>query len=448
MITRFDLFNTSFRDLNEVAGIYDGYYGLSLKEFRMSDLYQITALSAQSTIEIFNGNDTFQEALLPTSSLWTMVDVGYKSCTIGMHSLLKETAKKADSDVFQDLLYMRENKERIKKTAKIIKESIKNYESYIETILQDQVNNLQKIKIERSEADFTDASSPIDVVQKEILIKTRKYRNPIYMIGVFLTNLIGNNQPAQTFLGLSDFVKKYDMQTFYSIFGGKMEIEYLDEFEEVIDKPLKKMAESIQDTYYHMRYYDLIPGADNAWRATVIIHCLETLIDECILIEDDKVSVRRAQKFSDELKSHASTKTWIGYDGIQEGSIVKSIQRVLQSMGLFSGGITGKFGEITHAAVIRFQENALNEDGKKLTVDGRVGKQTRWALENPQESYVPYIEAQKKKDEKSEKEKSSKGKEKSEAKDLPKENVEASAKVKWPNVKVDDTGKPEKTVII
>lgn len=447
MITRYSIFKNRPDSLNEVAGIYDGYYGLSLDEFRMSDLYQITALSAQSTIEIFNGNDAFQESLLPTSSIWSMVDAGYKSCTSGMYALLKETSKKSDSDVFQDLLYMKENKERIKKTAKIIKQGIANYESYLETILHDQVNNLQKIKIERSEADFTDASSPIDVVQKEILIKTRKYRNPIYMIGVFLTNLIGGSQPAQTFLGLSDFVKKYDIQTFHSIFGGKIELEYLEEFEDVIDVPLKKMAESIQDTYYHMRYYDLIPGADNAWRSTVIIYCLNTLIDECILIEEDRVSAKRANKFSDELKSHSATKTWIGYDGIQEGSIVKSIQRILQSMGLFGGGITGKFGELTHAAIIRFQENALNADGKRLTVDGRVGKQTRWALENPRESYVPYIKAKEAKEEKDDKP-DAKSKDVANKPTVKSGNDEVESKNKWPDVKVDGDGKPNKPIII
>lgn len=445
MITRYSLFKNRSIALNEVSGIYDGYYGLSLKEFRMSDLYQITALSAQSTIEIFNGNDTFQEALLPTSSLWTMIDVGYKSCTVGMYSLLKENYKKSDTDVFQDLLYMSENKDRIRNVAKVLKQSIKNFESYLNTIQLDQINNLKKVKIERSEADYTDASSPIDVVQKEILIKTRKYRNPIYMIGVFLTNLIGNAQPAQTFLGLSDFVKKYDIQTFHSIFGEKIELEHLEEFEDVIDKPLKKMAESIQDTYYHMRYYDLIPGADNAWRSSVIIHCLEVLIDQCILIEDSKMSVKRAQKFSEELKAHSQTRTWIGYEGIQEGSVIKSIQRILQSMGLFRGGITGKFGDLTHQGVISFQENAINEDGKKLTVDGRVGKHTRWALENLDKSYLPYIkEAEEKKKEESISDKpTAPSKEKDQKPSAPKKEDK-----KWPEIKIDRDGKPDRTIVI
>ena len=301
----------------------------------------------------------------------------------------------------------------------------------METILPDQVTNLKKIKIERSDSTFSDASSPIDVVQKEILIKTRKYRNPIYMVGVFLTNLISNYQPSQTFMSLSDFVKKHDLTLFHSIFGESTEIPNLSEFESVMEKPLKKMSESIEDTYYHMRYYDLIPGADNAWRTTVIVHCLETLIDNCILIEEEKISKRLAQKYSTELSSHAETKTWIGYSGIQEGSIVKSIQRILQSMGLFKGGITGKFGELTHNAVIRFQENSYNEEGKKMKVDGRVGKQTRWALENLTKSYIPYVvQEEAEKEEKTKKEKSDK-----ESK-------------QWPDAEANVEGKPKKSMII
>ncbi len=429
MITRYNKFKES--KLNEIAGIYDGYYGLTLKEFRMSDLYQITALSAQSTIEIFNGNETFQDALLPTSSLWDMVDVGYKSCTSGMMTLLEHSTSQTDVEVYQDLLYLKENKDKVKKAAKIIKQDIENYKSYLNTILPDQIKNLKKVKIERSDADFTDASSPIDVVQKEILIKTRKYRNPIYMIGVFLTNLMGNYQPSQIFLGLSDFVKKYDISTFHSIFGESNEIDYLTEFESVIEKPFKKLAESIQDTYYHMRYYDLIPGADISWRATVLVHCLELLIDNCILIEEEKISSKLASKFAKELESYSPNKTWIGYNGIQEGAIIKVIQKILQAMGIFKGGITGKFGELTHSAIIRFQENSMNENGRKLTVDGRVGKQTRWALENLSDSYMPYVTA-KKEDEKKKKEL---------------KPIKKSDKV-WPNVESDEKGEPKEPVII
>lgn len=427
MITRYNIFSKNKSGkLNEIAGIYDGYYGLTIEEFRMSDLYQITALSAQSTIDIFNGNETFQDALLPTSSIWNVINIGYKSCTVGMMSLLEQTITKSDVDVYQELLYMKENKDRVKRTAKILKRDIENYKSYLNTIVLDQIKNLKKVKIEKSDADFTDASSPIDVVQKEILIKTRKYRNPIYMIGIFLTNLMGNYQPSQTFLGLSDFVKKYDIKTFHSIFGENSELEYLSEFEDVIEKPLKKLVESILDTYYHMRYYDLIPGADNAWRTTVIVHCLELLIDNCILVEEEKISVRLANKHSKELTSYSETKTWIGYDGLQEGSIIKVIQKILQAMGLFNGGVTGKFGELTHGAVIRFQENSTNKDGKKLKVDGRIGKQTRWALENLMDSYSPY--------------KKTKGQQ---------EETKSNDKdVVWPSTKVDKEGKPKKSVII
>lgn len=394
----------------------------------MSDLYQITALSAQSTIEIFNGNDTFQDALMPTSSVWDMIDVGYKSCTSGMMTLLKENFKKSDIEAFEDLLYMKENKEIIKKVAKVLKTDIQNFKSYLETILPDQVTNLKKIKIERSDSTFSDASSPIDVVQKEILIKTRKYRNPVYMVGVFLTNLIGNYQPAQTFLSMTDFVKKYDLAVFHSIFGSSSAINNLDEFETIVEKPLKKLAESFLQTYYHMRYYDLIPGADNAWKAVVIAHALEVLIDNCILVEEDKISATLAIKFSKEIKNHAQTKTWIGYEGIQESSIIKSIQKTLQAMGLFKGGITGKFGELTHTAVIKFQENAVNKEGKRIKVDGRIGNQTRWALENLSDSYIPY----KKKEDVEEKKKESKKK----------------GEMVWPDVNKKEDGKPKKPVII
>ena len=424
MITRFNKFKET--KLNEIAGIYDGYYGLTLKEFRMSDLYQITALSAQSTIEIFNGNDTFHDALLPTSSLWNMIDVGYKSCTIGMMSLLKQSTSQTDVEVYQDLLYLKDNKDKVKGAAKIIKRDIENYKSYLSTILPDQIKNLKKVKIDRSDADFTDVSSPIDVVQKEILIKTRKYRNPIYMIGIFLTNLMGNYQPSQTFLGLSDFTKKFDLTTFHSIFGESTEIDYLSEFENVIETPLKKLSESIQDSYYHMRYYDLIPGADISWRATVLVHCLEMLIDNCILVEEEKISAKLASRFSEELDSFAPSKTWIGYNGIQEGNIIKVIQKILQAMGLFKGGITGKFGELTHAAVIRFQENSINKDEKKLTVDGRIGKHTRWALEHLKDSYLPYVNS--KKEDKT-------------VKDKDKEKV-------WPNGESNAKGEPKEPVII
>ena len=423
MITKFDIFTNN--RLNEIAGIYDGYYGTPLNNFRMSDLYQITSLSAQSTIEIFNGNDTFQEALLPTSSLWDMVNIGYKSSTVGMLSLLKSNFKKSDVEAFEELLYMKENKDIIKKVAKFLKNDIENFKSYLDTILSDQVSNLKKIKIERSDSSFSDASSPIDVVQKEILIKTRKYRNPVYMIGVFLTNLIGNYQPAQNFLSLSDFVKKFDLSIFHSIFGNSEPIQDLDEFVSIVDKPLKKLAESLLQTYYHMKYYDLIPGADNAWKSVVIVYALETLIDNCILIEEEKISATLAIKFSKEIKKYPQTKTWIGYDGVQEASIIKSIQKTLQAMGLFKGGITGKFGELTHGAIIKFQENATNEEGKRIKVDGRIGKQTRWALENLKDSYIPY----KKKEEESDKKKK-------------------KGEVVWPDVKPNEDGKPKKPVII
>ena len=423
MITKFDIFTNN--RLNEIAGIYDGYYGTPLNNFRMSDLYQITSLSAQSTIEIFNGNDTFQEALLPTSSLWDMVNIGYKSSTVGMLSLLKSNFKKSDVEAFEELLYMKENKDIIKKVAKFLKNDIENFKSYLDTILSDQVSNLKKIKIERSDSSFSDASSPIDVVQKEILIKTRKYRNPVYMIGVFLTNLIGNYQPAQNFLSLSDFVKKFDLSIFHSIFGNSEPIQDLDEFVSIVDKPLKKLAESLLQTYYHMKYYDLIPGADNAWKSVVIVYALETLIDNCILIEEEKISATLAIKFSKEIKKYPQTKTWIGYDGVQEASIIKSIQKTLQAMGLFKGGITGKFGELTHGAIIKFQENATNEEGKRIKVDGRIGKQTRWALENLKDSYIPY----KKKEEESDKKKK-------------------KGEVVWPDVKPNEDGKPKKPVVI
>ena len=148
----------------------------------------------------------------------------------------------------------------------------------------------------------------------------------------------------------------------------------------------------------------------------------------CILIEEEKISKRLAKKYAEELQSHSETKTWIGYNGIQEGSIVKTIQRILQSMGLFKGGLTGKFGELTHNAIIRFQENSYNENGNKLKVDGRVGKQTRWALENILKSYIPYISEEKV--------------------DKEGENKSTKAKKVWPETESNKDGEPKKTIII
>jgi hypothetical protein len=202
----------------------------------------------------------------------------------------------------------------------------------------------------------------------------------------------------------------------------------LDEFEAIVEKPLKKLAESLLQTYYHMRYYDLIPGADNAWKAVVIAYALEILIDNCILVEDDKISATLAIKFSKEIKNHAQTKTWIGYEGTQEAPIIKSVQKTLQAMGLFKGGITGKFGELTHTAVIKFQENAVNKEGKRIKVDGRIGNQTRWALENLSDSYIPY------------KKKEESGGEKKESK--------KKGEMVWPDVNNKEDGKPKKPVII
>jgi len=55
VITRYNLFSDSKNNkLNEIAGIYDGYYGLTLEEFRMSDLYQITALFGENETMFIN----------------------------------------------------------------------------------------------------------------------------------------------------------------------------------------------------------------------------------------------------------------------------------------------------------------------------------------------------------------------------------------------------------
>jgi peptidoglycan hydrolase-like protein with peptidoglycan-binding domain len=65
------------------------------------------------------------------------------------------------------------------------------------------------------------------------------------------------------------------------------------------------------------------------------------------------------------------------------GEAVKQLQRVLAAQGFFKGGIGGNFQQITEKAVVAFQLSHIDEDGKPLVADGKVGPKTWWALANP-----------------------------------------------------------------
>lgn len=66
------------------------------------------------------------------------------------------------------------------------------------------------------------------------------------------------------------------------------------------------------------------------------------------------------------------------------GPDVQSLQKRLIALGYSCGpkGADGDFGSATHAAVIEFQLDHLDQYGKPLAVDGRFGPASRWALEN------------------------------------------------------------------
>ena len=76
-----------------------------------------------------------------------------------------------------------------------------------------------------------------------------------------------------------------------------------------------------------------------------------------------------------------------------KGPEVKRLQRILKKHGYFTGEPTGNFLKLTKDAVIRYQMTHLGPDGKFLQVDGIVGRNTWWALNNPsgskQKSNIP-----------------------------------------------------------
>lgn len=65
------------------------------------------------------------------------------------------------------------------------------------------------------------------------------------------------------------------------------------------------------------------------------------------------------------------------------GEEVRVLQEKLSQQGFFRGAIKGNFLEQTRAAVLYFQQTHLGPDGKPLDVDGVVGDDTWWALDNP-----------------------------------------------------------------
>lgn len=77
------------------------------------------------------------------------------------------------------------------------------------------------------------------------------------------------------------------------------------------------------------------------------------------------------------------------------GEDVKLLQRTLKQQGwFFDGDPRGNFGPLTEDAVLDFQHAHLNEEGDWLEVDGVVGKETLWALDNPSgDAQRSFIEA-------------------------------------------------------
>ena len=78
------------------------------------------------------------------------------------------------------------------------------------------------------------------------------------------------------------------------------------------------------------------------------------------------------------------------------GEDVKYVQEILTREGAFVGACLGNFLTLTKEAVQYFQNTHINEKGEFLEVDGRVGKETWWALHNPngsaQKSFVDTTE--------------------------------------------------------
>lgn len=65
------------------------------------------------------------------------------------------------------------------------------------------------------------------------------------------------------------------------------------------------------------------------------------------------------------------------------GDEVRVLQSILRSQGHFDGAVKGNFGPLTKKAVIYFQMTHLGPKGLPLDVNGEVGPDTWWALENP-----------------------------------------------------------------
>ena len=66
-----------------------------------------------------------------------------------------------------------------------------------------------------------------------------------------------------------------------------------------------------------------------------------------------------------------------------KGNDVKVLQAILQSQGFFDGEIAGNFLSKTLQSLQYFQQTHQGPDGQFLEVDGVVGPNTWWALENP-----------------------------------------------------------------
>ncbi len=64
------------------------------------------------------------------------------------------------------------------------------------------------------------------------------------------------------------------------------------------------------------------------------------------------------------------------------GEEVSVLQSLLRSHGHFDGAVKGNFGPLTQKAVVYFQMTHLGPKGLPLEVDGVVGADTWWALEN------------------------------------------------------------------
>lgn len=64
------------------------------------------------------------------------------------------------------------------------------------------------------------------------------------------------------------------------------------------------------------------------------------------------------------------------------GEAVKNLQRRLRDQGFFDANVGGNFGDLTHAAVVAFQQTHVSAHGTPLVADGIVGLDTWWAIYN------------------------------------------------------------------